>query len=486
MELSKEEYYQAMLSRDPRFDGEFFACVATTGIYCRPICPAAKPKFKNCDFVLSAAAAEDAGFRPCLRCRPEAAPGSPAWSGTGSTVSRAMRLLSENDLEGNSMETLAARLGVGSRHLRRLFIDQIGVPPKSLLQTQRLHIAMHLLKETNLPVTRVCESSGFGSLRRFNDAIKKSFGMPPSEFRKKHGRRGGGKNRIPIKIRLDYRPPFDWPALLSYLDYRAIPGVESVEGGIYSRTIALGTAKGILELRHNQAATSISARFDLDQPVSIAAAVRRVRDITDIDCRPDALLAGLGKDPLIGPLILVSQGVRVPGCWDVFELTLRAIFGQQISVVAAGTMLGRLTASYGTKIGRESGVEKPYLVFPAPEQILGQDLQKIGLTKSRAQTVLRVAEAFSEDSNFVHPSMPVDEALKRLQSIRGIGDWTAQYVALRALRAPDAFPAADLGLLRAVKTDSARELSQMAESWRPWRGYAAILLWQSLSSGTES
>jgi AraC family transcriptional regulator of adaptative response / DNA-3-methyladenine glycosylase II len=397
-----------------------------------------------------------------------------------------MRLLSENDLNGQSLEILASRLGVGSRHLRRLFIEQIGAPPKSLVQTQRLHIAMHLLKETNLPITRVCQSSGFASVRRFNDAIKKSFGMSPTEFRKKHGAAGRLTQRLPINIRLGYRPPYDWNLLVSYLDYRAIPGVESVHEGTYSRTISLGQTKGMLHIHNKPAAASIYARFELDQPVALAPAVQKVRDIADIDCRPDAVIDGLGEDPVIGPLIRNTEGVRVPGCWDIFELTLRAVFGQQISVSAATTMLGRLAAQFGSPLEKGQSADGLRFVFPAPEQLLGQDLRAIGLTKSRSQTVLTVAGVFAEDINFVHPAQPVEEAITRLKSIKGIGDWTAQYVALRALRSPDAFPAADLGLLKAAHADTPKELGQLADHWRPWRGYAALLLWHSLTSGTQA
>jgi AraC family transcriptional regulator of adaptative response / DNA-3-methyladenine glycosylase II len=486
MEMSNRDYYSILVSRDPRFDGEFFACVSTTGIYCRPICPATKPKLENCSFVPSAAAAEDAGFRPCLRCRPESAPGSPAWAGTGSTIARAMRLLSENDLNGQSLEDLSDKLGIGSRHLRRLFVDQVGSTPKSIIQTQRLHIAMQLLKETNQSITKICQSSGFGSIRRFNDAMKNSVGVSPTEFRKRHSLAKPSKGRLPLNVRLGYRPPLNWEALSSYLAFRAIPGVEHVNGDVYMRTIDTGPAHGHVQLSHEQNASSVRARFYLNAPVALGPAVRKIRDIADLDCRPDAIETAFEKDPVVGPILSRNPGIRVPGCWDPFELTLRAIFGQQISVRGATTLLGRLAANFGTPLDEAVATSELSVLFPKPSQLAGQDLRAIGLTNTRSQTVLRVAEAFAGDPNFVHPAQSSSEAIKRLLSIKGIGDWTAQYVALRALRSPDAFPAADLGLLKAAKVSTPKELSQMAEQWRPWRGYAALLLWHSLSEGTQT
>lgn len=479
MDLTRDDYYRALKARDPRFDGEFFTCVSSTGIYCRPICPANRPKIENCSFVRSAAAAEDAGYRPCLRCRPETAPGSPAWNGTGTTVARAMRLLSENDGEGNSLEDLSDRLGVGSRHLRRLFAEQVGAAPKALIQTQRLHMALHLLKETDISIARICDASGFRSIRRFNDAMKKTVGMSPNAFRERHQMKSVTKAKAPVHVRLGYRPPFDWDGLVSYLGFRAIPGVESVSDGSYFRTIDIDAARGVLKVSHDPKTKAVVADFIVDEPVGLIGAVRKVRDLVDTDCRPDALTETFKKDKRLGSLLKARPGVRVPGCWSVFELILRAIVGQQISVKGATTMLSRLAKTYG----REISTLEPNLtsLFPTPAELVDQDLTSIGLTRSRAQTIQDIAADFVEDPHFVHPAMPTAEAMTRLMAIKGIGDWTAQYVALRALRSPDAFPSADLGLMKAAQIDSPKELKAMSEAWRPWRGYAALLLWHSLS-----
>ncbi|TNE60203.1 MAG: DNA-3-methyladenine glycosylase 2 family protein [Alphaproteobacteria bacterium] len=479
MELSRDDCYKALKARDPRFDGTFFTCVSSTGIYCRPICPATTPKLTNCAFVTSAAAAEEAGFRPCLRCRPETAPGSPAWSGTGSTVARAMRLLNEHDANGGSLESLSDRLGVGTRHLRRLFHEQLGTSPKMLIQTQRLHVALHLLKETNSSISDIANASGFRSIRRFNDAMRKTVGLSPSEFRARHQLSSRVRAGAPLTLRLGYRPPYDWDALLRYLGMRAIPGVEVVSGGSYIRSIKLEQASGTLRVENNPKSHALLAQFDLTVPTSLGGAARRVRDMFDTDCRPDALGASFASDDVLGALLSSSPGVRVPGAWDLFELCVRAVIGQQISVKGATTLLGRLAATYGSPLE----IDAPPLthVFPQPTAIAEADLTSIGLTKSRAQTLRDLASAFATDPDFLHPAQDLDEARARLTALKGIGPWTAEYVALRGLKYPDAFPAADLGLMKAAQVETPKELKTMAEGWRPWRGYAALLLWHSLS-----
>ncbi|TNE35911.1 MAG: DNA-3-methyladenine glycosylase 2 family protein [Alphaproteobacteria bacterium] len=479
MELSRDDCYKALKARDPRFDGTFFTCVSSTGIYCRPICPATTPKLANCEFVSSAAAAEDAGFRPCLRCRPETAPGSPAWHGTGSTVARAIRLLNEHDANGGNLEELSDRLGIGTRHLRRLFHEQLGASPKMLIQTQRLHVALHLLKETETNISDIAHASGFRSIRRFNDAMRKTVGMSPSEFRARHQLSARVKSDAPLTLRLGYRPPYDWTGLMSYLRMRAVAGMEVVSPTSYTRSIRIENTCGILHLEHDPRGHAILARFDLSKPTGLGAAARRVRDMMDTDCRPDALYNSFQADRLLRPLIKKSPGVRVPGTWDIFELIVRAVIGQQISVKGATTLLGRLVTLYGAELeAHETSITH---AFPTPQALADADLTGIGLTTSRASTLRDLAKAFCENPGFVHPAQEVSQARERLTSIKGIGTWTADYVALRGLKYPDAFPAADLGLLRAAGADTAKDLAALSQGWRPWRGYAALLLWHSLS-----
>jgi AraC family transcriptional regulator of adaptative response / DNA-3-methyladenine glycosylase II len=489
MQWSHKECYEAALARDARFDGEFFICVKSTGIYCRPVCPALMPKLENCSFVPTAAAAEDSGYRPCLRCRPETAPGSPAWMGTGTTVARALRLISEGagDI---SITALADRVGVGDRHLRRLFKEQVGAGPKRVAQTERFQLARQLLVETDLSMTEVAHAAGFNSIRRFNDAIRRAFDRSPGEYRRKArarlmGTKKGSRMRAAdvspdLKILLGYRAPFDWDQLLAFFAHRAIPGVEQIADGVYRRSIRLGEAQGILTLQPRPESTQVEVGLQLDGPAHLTSAVRRIRDMLDLDAGPLEIGRHLSRDPMLKPVLGKSPGLRLPGCWDVFELTVRAVIGQQISVKGACTMLGRLAEAYGETLA--SGDDDITRHFPTPAALAGQDLTRIGLTKARAATLGALAEAFADDADFIHPAMPNGSAVRRLLAIRGIGPWTAGYVAMRGLRQPDAFPPADLGLLKASGFKNARQLEAHAERWRPWRAYAAIALWQKLAN----
>lgn len=489
MQWSKQECYEAALARDARFDGEFFICVKSTGIYCRPVCPALMPKLENCSFVPTAAAAEETGYRPCLRCRPETAPGSPAWMGTGTTVSRALRLISEGagDI---SITGLAERVGVGDRHLRRLFKEQVGAGPKRVAQTERFQLARQLLVETDLSMTEVAHAAGFNSIRRFNDAIRRAFDRSPSEYRRRARLMGAGKgmtsrrmraaNVSPdLKISLGYRAPCDWDRLMAFFATRVIPGVEQVAEGIYTRSVSLGEARGILTLRPHPEINQVEAGLRLDGQAHLTGAVRRIRDMLDLDAGSVEISRHLSRDPMLAPVMEKSPGLRLPGGWDVFELSVRAVVGQQISVKGARTMLGRLAEAYGEPVASENhGISRH---FPTPDTLAGEDLTSIGLTRARAATLSALAAAFADDADFIHAAMPNGSAVRRLQDIRGIGPWTAQYVAMRGLRQPDAFPAADLGLLKASGFEKPRELEAHAEQWRPWRAYAAIALWQKLT-----
>ena len=480
-------YERARLSRDARFDGQFFVGVMTTGIYCRPVCPAVPPKPENVTFYPSAAAAGEAGFRPCLRCRPECAPGTPAWSGTSTTVRRGLRLISSGALDDGSIEQLAERLGVTSRHLRRLFTKHVGASPLSVAHTQRLHFAKRLIDQTDLPMSHVACAAGYGSVRRFNDTFKNTYGRSPRDLRR-HSDESFDSD-TGLSVRLPYRKPFDWQGLLQFFSGRATPGVEQVIDDAYIRSISINGQPGIIECRHLGSESSISLSLHGVATEQIFQVVQRVREMLDLDAPVAEIAAVLGSDEVLGAMVKQCPGVRVPGAWDGFELTVRAILGQQVSVKAATTLAGRIAARYGAAIqlpaslaGRTDGLTIERL-FPTPEKLMRARFNDIGLVTSRAETIRRVAGAVVRGDLSFDNSQDVDEFCRSLTAMRGIGDWTAQYVAMRALKSPDAFPASDLGLLRAIREDrkaSAAELLRRAEPWRPWRAYAALLLWGSL------
>jgi AraC family transcriptional regulator of adaptative response / DNA-3-methyladenine glycosylase II len=473
--LDPELCYRAVRSRDVRFDGRFFTAVRTTGIYCRPICPARPPRKENAVFFAHAAAAEEAGFRPCLRCRPDAAPSTPAWSGTKAVVSRALRLIDEGALDDSDVDDLARRVGLGSRQLRRLFVRHVGAAPIAVAQTRRLHTARTLLNTTTLPITEIALGSGFTSVRRFNATFRERYGMAPSALRKGVRAAAGGAG---IELRLAYRPPFDWEGLLAFLGPRAIAGVELVDGDSYARTVALGDERGIVRVRRatrgNYLAVSAPASFGK----SVRSVVDRIQRMFDLAADPAPIADHLRRDSLLAPLVKANPGVRVPGCWDSFELAVRAIVGQQVSVAGATTIMGRIAKEFGEAIEASGG--EPNRIFPRPGQIAQAAIT--GMPSSRAQTIRTIAAAVASGSRCLDPGASLDESVRRLTEVAGIGPWTAHYIAMRALGEPDAFPHGDLGLRRAAGKQepvSAEELRQRAESWRPWRAYAAVLLWRS-------
>lgn len=474
MDLDPRICSQARLSRDARFDGRFFIGVRTTRIYCRSICPVRAAKEKNVCYFPSAAAAAEAGYRPCLRCRPELSPGTPAWSGTSTTVSRALRLISESEMEGERVDLLASHLGIGSRQLRRLFVRHLGASPIAVMKTRRLHFAKKLIDESNLPMGEIAIASGFGSVRRFNVAFRNAYKRTPSQLRRAHFSSLQSENEY--SFRLEFRPPFHWNALLTFLAQRAIPGVEAVESGCYHRTISLNGDSGALSVSLAESGHALEVRISFPEPRWLFLIIERVRRIFDLGAEPGEIAAHLRADPLLAERIDSMPGLRVPGCWDGFELAVRAILGQQVSVTAARTLAGRLVQSFGVLM---SAVDPLTHLFPRPEVLAQADIGTIGLPESRARTIRSLAQAVSKGTiGFV--SVPnVEGFQKRLCELPGIGNWTAQYIAMRALGDPDAFPASDLGLLHAIPVQSERELVQRAEAWRPWRAYAAMYLWQS-------
>ncbi|MCU1244940.1 MAG: AraC family transcriptional regulator [Acidobacteria bacterium] len=453
MELDHERWYDALRSHDPRFDGRLFIAVITTRIYCRPICPAKRPLRKNVRIYACAAAAEAAGFRPCLRCRPEVAPWTSAWNGTSATVSRALRLIGEGALDSGSVDGLAGRLGVTSRHMRRLFEEHLGASPIAIAQSRRVHFARTLLTDTSLPISDVAFAAGFASVRRFNTAIQTAYRMAPRAMRRGKVADGGD-----IVVRLPYRPPFDFAGLLSFLRARAIPGVEAVEGEEYRRTIAVAGARGVIRVRNGEGMLLLSVPRAFTQ--TLKPVVDRVRRLFDLFADPDTIGEDLARGGL-GELVCRWPGARVPGAWDPFELAVRAVVGQQVSVAAATTLMGRIAARYGTPL--ETGDPALRLVFPDAAALRNAPID--GMPSSRAETIRALAAADLEQ-------------LTDLTAIRGVGPWTASYIAMRR-GDPDAFPQGDLVLRKAAGNISERELLARAEAWRPWRAYAAILLWRS-------
>jgi AraC family transcriptional regulator of adaptative response / DNA-3-methyladenine glycosylase II len=481
MNIDQDICYQALCTRDPRFDGRFFTAVRTTGIYCRPICPARTPKRSNVRFFGCAAAAEEAGFRPCRRCRPETAPGTPAWEGTSAIVSRALRLISQGLSDDINLEKLAERVGIGSRHLRRLFIQHIGVAPKAVLRTQRLHFARQLIDETDQPMTRIAFASGFNSVRRFNQAILKSFRASPTVLR--HMARRDGHAGGELAMRLAYRPPLDWKSLLNFLRARAIPGVESVENGAYRRSIEVDGEAGIIEASHAGDGPYLAIRMQLPGTARLAHIIDCIRRLFDLNADPVRIAETLDEDPVLRRAVRALPGLRLPGAWDPFEVMVRAVLGQQISVKAASTLAGRIARRFGKPIVDRSPSQITH-VFPNAEVLSDADLRAVGLTAARARTIRNMAAAVCDGSLRLDSSPGLDAVVESMMAIDGIGEWTAQYIAMRAFSEPDAFPFGDLGLRRAVSKDGAlisnAALKQMAERWRPWRAYAAIYLWNSL------
>jgi AraC family transcriptional regulator of adaptative response / DNA-3-methyladenine glycosylase II len=515
MEIDARTCYRALCARDARFDGRFFTGVVTTGVYCRPVCPARTPRARNCHFFPHAAAAAAAGFRPCLRCRPEAAPGTPVWAGTASTVARALRLIDAGALNADGVETLASRVGVGDRHLRRLFLRHLGATPLAVAQTQRVSFAKQLLDDTSLPMAAVARAAGFASVRRFNDAMRTAYRRPPSELRRSrgalavHGARRGGiavHGGGGVSLSLAFRPPYDWQALVRFLELRAVPGVESVRDGIYRRTFriepdelgdgaAATAASGVVEVRCDVPArvlrvhvrTAERARLS---PRALFPIVTRLRRQFDLGADPGAIAAALAVDPVLAGCVRRRPGLRVPGAWDGFELAVRAVLGQQVSVRAATTVAGRIAHAHGEPVA--AGDAALAVAFPAPVVLASADLTVLGLTRARARTVQALASEVAAGRLALDPGADVEATTAALQALPGIGAWTAEYIAMRALRAPDAFPDADLGLRRAyarlaaprpsakagaVPPARATTLERAAEAWKPWRAYAALHLW---------
>lgn len=474
MDLDWQICSRARLSRDARFDGKFFIAVLSTRIYCRPICPARTCRENNVRYYASAAAAAEAGFRPCLRCRPESSPGTPAWLGTSNTVSRALRLIAESGLD-DGVDALADRLGIGSRHLRRLFLKHLGATPMAVAQTRRMHFAKKLIDETSLPMIQIAMAAGFGCVRRFNAGIRQVYHRSPSQLRHL-ARKKEVQAANQYVFHLNFRPPYAWQGMLDFLAPRCTPGVEIVENDRYRRTISVNGKPGYFEVSLDGERNWLVARIEFSDPRLLFVIVERVRRMFDLNADWTSISKALQTDPTLAEIVKNEPGLRVPGCWDGFELATRAILGQQVTVKGATVLAERLISKFGKRFAGQNGLTR---LFPDPDVLAAGKIDGIGMTKARAATIRALARAVVDGRISFTGVVDFEEFRSRLSEIPGIGCWTAQYVALRVLGDPDAFPSSDLGLLRALNLRSARELEQRSKVWRPWRAYAATYLWRS-------
>ncbi len=479
MYLDFDACERVRMARDARFDGRFFIGITSTRIYCRPICPAPHAKPKNVKYFPTAAAAAEAGFRPCLRCRPEAAPGTPAWLGTSVTVRRGLNLINQGALDTESVEELATRLGIGPRHLHRLFIQHLGASPLAVAQTRRLHFAKRLIDDTRLPMTDIALASGFGSLRRFNDAFHQTYGRAPRDMRR--DQRKAAPQSDALSLKLAYRPPYDWNAIREFLATRALPGVERVTADSYARTVEVNGATGWFEVRPVPGADALELSVHGLGPEALFTVVRKVRHMFDLGADPADVRATLKDDKLLAPLLRRRPGLRVPGAWCAFELSVRAVLGQQVSVAAARTFANRIVAAHGRPL--KEPAEGLTHLFPEPKVMAKADLSGVGLTGARMRTLNALAQAVA-GGLVSFDTASAEETREGLQSIPGIGAWTAEYAAMRGLADPDAFPAEDLVLRRMAGNGhplTTKELKHRAEAWRPWRAYAVLHLWRAAS-----
>lgn len=501
MDLEFERCYRAVDSRDQRFDGWFYTGVTSTGIYCRPSCPAVTPKRQNVRFYPSAAAAQRSGFRACRRCRPDAAPGSPEWDVRTDVVGRAMRLIGDGVVDREGVPGLASRLGYTERHLHRMLTAQLGAGPLALARAQRAQTARILVETTDLGLSEIAFAAGFGSVRQFNDTIREVYGSAPSRLRAGRSR-PADVNPGTIALRLAYRPPLHVDALLDFLALRAIPGVEETGDGSYRRG---------LRLPHGPATASltplpgyVAATLRLADMRDLAPAVARCRRLLDLDADPEAVDATLAADPALAAPVAKEPGVRAPRSIDGFEMAVRAIVGQQISVTGARTVLSRLTRLAGSALpsppvdqgigssssgvsGRESLDQREQggalCAFPSAQEVLALPDEGFAMPAARRETIRDVARAVADGTLDLDPGADREEMTRRLTALPGIGPWTAGYVAMRGIGDPDIFLPTDLAVRRGAAAlglpDDAKTLDSYAARWRPWRSYAVIRFWRS-------
>jgi AraC family transcriptional regulator of adaptative response / DNA-3-methyladenine glycosylase II len=482
MDMDADACYRALLTRDSRFDGRLFVGVRTTGIYCRPICPARTPKRENVTFHPSAAAAQAAGFRPCLRCRPESSPDLGAWRGTSNTVSRALALIEGGALDDEDIDGLASRLGVGERQLRRLFRRHLGASPIAVAQTRRVLLAKQLIHQTRLPMTEVALASGFGSVRRFNETFQRLYDRPPAALRRQSGEASAGEDGV--RLELPYRSPYDWAGLIGFLGMRAIEGVEVVTPHRYARAIGLDGEAGVITVEPGAKPDRLAVVIRFPKLSALPGIIARLRRVFDLTADPEAIAEHLSRDTALAPRVAARPGLRVPGAWDGLELAVRAILGQQITIAAATQLAGRIVRDFGEPLPASLQGVVPGLthVFPSALRLAETDLSNLPMPRARSRALETMAQAVAADPAIFEPRGELQGAIAKLKTLPGIGEWTAQYIAMRQLREPDAFPAADIGLLRAMAgADGSRPtpaaLLARAQAWRPWRAYAALHLW---------
>ncbi|MDT8429229.1 MAG: AlkA N-terminal domain-containing protein [Pseudomonadales bacterium] len=491
MLLDPQIYEQVRQRRDPHFDGKIFIAVLTTGIYCRPICPVRVPLQKNIQIYNSAAAAAEAGFRPCLRCRPESAPGTTANPGADAIVNKALALIGKGAPGDTNMAELARFCQISSRQLHRLFQRHVGASPTSIAHTRRLHFAKKLIDETSLDMSDICYAAGFNSVRRFNSVIKNTWQRSPMQLRKA-ARQSGSKDSSAddcLGLSLSYRPPFDWRAMLEFLAYRAIPGVESVNpaSGEYARTVAMADVTGVIRVCFHPHEHHLRLEFNTELAPHLFSIVQGVRQMFDLDACSDEIEQHLSHDEQLKLITSRYPGIRVPGAWEGFEVAVRAILGQQVSVRAATTLVSRLVQRLGKPLSQtlhEPAASSLALLFPTPAVLASANMNGLGITGTRVAAIQSLARHLHDGDIRLDGSMPDPEVKQRLCRITGIGAWTADYIALRALHDPDALPAADLILLRSAgggEPLSPAQLQARASTWRPWRAYAVLSLWHDYS-----
>jgi AraC family transcriptional regulator, regulatory protein of adaptative response / DNA-3-methyladenine glycosylase II len=485
MDQDHRRLYNAMTARDSRFDGVFFVAVTSTGIYCRPICRVKTPKAANCRFFDTAQEAEQAGFRPCLRCRPELAPGNAPVDDAQRIAQLIVQRLEEGQLDEEAgLEAIAGQFELSSRQIRRIVQKELGVPPIQLLLTRRLLLAKQLLTETTWPMTEVAFASGFSSLRRFNDAFNRRYRMPPTRLRKTVTDDTDGTNAIvgaeTSVLQLSYRPPYDWRGLLSFLSARALKGIEHVTDNSYARTVQLGTAKGWIRVTQSTRQHALLLEFTHTLMPALPTLLGRVRALFDLDARPDVIAKRLGKDAHLARAVKANPGLRVPGAFSGFEMGLRAILGQQVTVKAATTIACRFVEAFGVSI--VTPVAELNRLTPAPARIAKasiDDIARHGIVAARAKSIIALARA--EESGAIgldggaHHNP--DDAIRQLAKLPGIGPWTAHYIAMRALRWPDAFPKEDIAVRNNLGGVTAKEADALSQPWRPWRSYAVMHVW---------
>ena len=478
--------YSAFCANDPRFDGRFFVGVSSTGIYCRPVCHARKPKEENCTFFASAAEAEQAGYRPCLLCRPEVAPGMSRVDAASSLANRAARFIEENCGNGENLEDLARLLGCTGRHLRRVFETEYHVSPVQYLQTCRLLLAKNLLTDTNLQVMDVALASGFKSLRRFNDAFKERYRLTPTDLRKQMSREK--RECTDIKLSLGYRPPYLWDEILRFLEQRTIPGVDIVKNGAYYRTVSVQAAKGTfirgwVAVSNNPKKNVLEVILGESLLPVLPQVLSRIKSMFDLYCDPEAVSETLQPMNELKKGVF-TKGIRLPGCFDAFEMSVRAILGQQITVKTASTLAGRLVTVFGEPLN--TPVEELTHTFPSAERIarlegpIGDHLGTLGVIHNRAEAIQSLAQAIVRNEIDFDRCIDPAEETRKLQTIKGIGSWTANYIAMRTMAWPDVFLETDVGIKHALQGRGPKELRALSEQWRPWRSYATVSLWDSL------